>query len=182
MSQIKFAALSCYRWVQGAGPILNNPAGWHSEQCESMGCCKYDVTICIHPDGTIDSPTYTQSSQAQCTPDCYNGCSFDDGWEQIGKIGVDSKEENGASLSTFTLTPNPSSGKMRMTMLVPEKGDYSLSISDMQGVTVYEETINAKSASVEKDLTLDKLVSGVYLYKVNFENKTCFTGKITIIK
>ncbi len=69
-----------------------------------------------------------------------------------------------AGLKSFTLYPNPSKGKYRISYQPEQTGAVSLMVSDMTGRTVLQKTMSDSNGTEEIDLT--GMVSGVYALQV----------------
>ncbi|MGE5480376.1 MAG: T9SS type A sorting domain-containing protein [Chloroflexota bacterium] len=182
---IKLSRFSCFRWVPGKAGESGPYPGWsHMEQCapDLTGCCEYTVEVCKTWEGTINDAIYIDSEPIGCEEGCQNNCTFNDGevWLKQGVASPDTKEFNLGE--SFEITPNPNDGNAHLKMAVKEKGAYTLTITDLRGNPVFETILKLGRNTYESDLKLNSLAAGPYLYKVTIGNKTCFNGKINIIK
>lgn len=74
--------------------------------------------------------------------------------------------ENNLQTSEFKFFPNPNNGQFNLTFDLPEEGNTIIRVYDLNGVTVYQETLNAFSGKYSKDLDISGFSKGIYFLQV----------------
>lgn len=69
-------------------------------------------------------------------------------------------------ISNFNYYPNPNNGKFEMSFSLPDKGDLKITISDSDGRTFYNETLQNFSGQYEQSFDLREEGAGVYILKI----------------
>lgn len=67
---------------------------------------------------------------------------------------------------SFSLWPNPSSGRITLSVSKPSAIPVSIIISDLTGISRYSETIDSQELSISRSLDLGSLSAGIYLVKI----------------
>ena len=81
---------------------------------------------------------------------------------------------------SFSLWPNPSSGRITLSVRKPSATPVSISISDLTGISRYSETIDSPELSITRSLDLGNLSAGIYLVKIECGN-TARIQKLVIL-
>jgi hypothetical protein len=82
---------------------------------------------------------------------------------------------------TCQITPNPNNGKFRFDVSAVESGSGDIKITNLTGDNVYSEKFEFSDGGFSKDININGLPSGIYIYSVNVNGKS-FSGKLTIEK
>ena len=78
-------------------------------------------------------------------------------------MGVENNENN---INAFNVYPNPSKGKVTLSMYLPNTSDMKAIIYNSLGQTVFNNTYLARSGTTSIDFDLAHLTSGIYFLKV----------------
>lgn len=81
----------------------------------------------------------------------------------VGTAGVDQLEAN----SYFNLYPNPNNGNFFVSFSTPEKGTYKLKMINAIGELVYIETLTDFQGVLSKQINIDGLAKGIYLFSLS---------------
>jgi len=95
--------------------------------------------------------------------------------EMSQKREVEQDDENG-----FALFPNPSNGNFTFAYQLNELETGEIQVFDLIGKQVFARTLNSESKTTEVDLS--RLNSGVYLIRLDVDNETRFSERISILK
>ncbi len=121
---------------------------------------------------------YDNAGWALCTRSIPNPFGF-----STGPTGLN--DEN-FEPSFFFISPNNSiiSSSVILNYAIPSSGDMSIDIYNITGAkitTLTNEYHSKGSYSIKWDINKNNIPSGIYIYKLNFNNKE-IAGKLTIIK
>lgn len=72
---------------------------------------------------------------------------------------------------TLNLYPNPTNGKINLTLDIPQAGEYNLSVYNIMGQKVYSTTLSV-SGHYSASFDLSQYGSGVYLFTINGQGQT----------
>jgi hypothetical protein len=76
-------------------------------------------------------------------------------------------ERQGAVINTVRLYPNPVVNVTTLEIKTSEP-ELQIIITDMNGKTVYNKTVNSRSGAVKEQLDISHLSSGIYIATVAF--------------
>ncbi len=82
---------------------------------------------------------------------------------------------------TSFVFPNPSTGQIRVAASLSQPGIVTISVADMHGKQVYQETHAAPAGRYNKQINLETLPKGTYMVTLKNKNKTLFTRKTVIL-
>jgi hypothetical protein len=82
---------------------------------------------------------------------------------------------------TSFVFPNPSTGQIRVAASLSQPGIVTISVADMHGKQVYQETQAAPAGRYNKQINLETLPKGTYMVTLKNKNKTIFTRKTVIL-
>lgn len=105
--------------------------------------------------------TYTVTAAATGT------CSASISTITIGITGVNQIE---TELKDFTLSPNPSNGKVEMSFVASKKDDYQMEVMNYIGQIVYSEAISTLEGSYSRTFDFTRFEKGVYLISLKNSN------------
>jgi len=100
------------------------------------------------------------------------------GWEieyQTGYLSVDENRPN----SNFKIYPNPSRGNVQIEFQAEETAQYHLSLQDVSGVLIFQESFNAFAGRVNKLFHPGELDPGLYIVRLSSKNGSA-TKKLLI--
>jgi len=101
----------------------------------------------------------------------------DDEWKSIRKR--DGETQNTMSVDKLEFYPNPSDGKFTVNFASPERGDLKISVTDMNGKTVYQETVQGFQGTYSKAYDLSGAGKGMYILRMSI-GKNAFYKKMII--
>ena len=121
---------------------------------------------------------YDNAGWALCTKSIPNPFGF-----STGATGLNDKN---FEPSFFFISPNNSiiSSSVILNYAIPSSGDVSIDIYNITGAKIAaltNEYHSKGSYSIKWDINKNNIPSGIYIYKLNFNNKE-IAGKLTIIK
>lgn len=70
------------------------------------------------------------------------------------------------SINRLSFYPNPSSGRFTLTFNLPEKGTTEVSVLNMEGKSIYTETLKDFSGDYSREIDISANPKGVYFIKV----------------
>lgn len=109
----------------------------------------------------LTGTTYTVTAAATGT------CSASSSTITIGMTGINQIE---SELKEFTLSPNPSNGKVQMSFVASQKDKYQMEVMNYIGQVVYSEPISTLEGTYSRAFDFTKLEKGVYLISLRNEN------------
>lgn len=72
-----------------------------------------------------------------------------------------------ASLAVLVVAPNPSTGLFNIAMEVINPGDWSLTVTDLQGRTIHQEALGHVATNANRTIDLTGTPKGIYLLQLN---------------
>lgn len=101
--------------------------------------------------------------------------------ENFEKSGLDLEpgEDNKLELEKLVFAPNPSDGKFTLKFNTPDGGKTSISIYDVNGTGVYNETIRNFDGAYNKEIDISSEGHGTYFLKIQ-QGKKFSTRKIIL--
>ncbi|PSR05539.1 MAG: hypothetical protein BRD50_00655 [Bacteroidetes bacterium SW_11_45_7] len=81
----------------------------------------------------------------------------------------------------ISVAPNPTNGQLTIKSQARDAGKMELSIFNLQGEKVYSDQLQTSNGPINTDLDISSLANGLYLMKVQTENKV-YTDKITVTR
>ena len=99
-----------------------------------------------------------------------NGCEVEPVHKKIRLIGTDITEWNGFD---FNLFPNPTDGKVNLVMSGNLQSKAVVEVYNLWGERMLNQTISQLHQGETISLDLSKMVSGLYVIKLNTENGSC---------
>jgi len=151
---IKFGGEPKIIWVEGIGSLagIDRPTEWSS--FENM----YIYALnCFYKDDVLQF-------KHSFVPD--------DKCHLFLMVGIDDKEQD----RKVTLQPNPVTNVSELTFSNPECQTIKLQIYNLQGGLVFNETTQTETFTIEKD----NFVSGLFLYRLLFEDGNSASGKFIV--
>jgi hypothetical protein len=88
-----------------------------------------------------------------------------------------SRERGAAKLevSDLKLYPNPSDGNFRLSFSLPEKGDLSIRVTNIEGKVIYKEDVKDFGGKYEKQISLsENPANGIYFLNIEQNGKQLF--------
>jgi lipopolysaccharide export LptBFGC system permease protein LptF len=82
-------------------------------------------------------------------------------------------------INDFNYYPNPNNGKFDVSFSLPNKGDLKITITDSDGRTFYDETLQNFSGQYEQSFNLSEEGAGVYFLKI-IQGKGWMTKKVVV--
>lgn len=101
------------------------------------------------------------------------GCAKISDETQVIIDGVEEFSEN----SHISLMPNPTDGVFTFQLSGPQIGKFELSVSDLSGKTILSFNEQKQNGFFSKEINLQRLATGIYLVKCNFNGKV-FSKKL----
>jgi hypothetical protein len=84
-------------------------------------------------------------------------------------------EKKMTNLSVF---PNPSNGQIHVSAVLDQPGTMSLSVTDLLGKQVYNETLTVSAGSFNRQINLENQPKGAYLVTMKNNNRILFSKKV----
>jgi hypothetical protein len=84
-------------------------------------------------------------------------------------IGIDEGSDMNALISVY---PNPNNGEFTFSIDVPGTADFNLSVVDMMGKVVYNETLKRITGAYQQDMALQGVAPGIYFVRVDISGQT----------
>ncbi len=92
------------------------------------------------------------------------------------------KYQADSTASIFTVTPNPTSGNVSLTINGFENGNYVLEINDTYGNTIHTSNIDISDDSRTPSIAISIGQTGTYVYALKQNGNVLKSGLITVIK
>ena len=89
-------------------------------------------------------------------------------------ISTSRQEKLAEASSVF---PNPSKGQVRISAFLDQPGNVNLSVTNLSGKMVYQETQAASAGYFSKQINLETLPKGTYLVILTNAEKTLISSK-----
>ncbi len=130
---------------------------------------------------TLTAPTTTTTYAVICTPVAGHG-TVDTFYTKVvvtpSTLGTGSLSAASAAIS---VSPNPTSGDIRIQWANQQTGTAEVAITDVTGRIVSKNTITLDAATGEKQINLRDLNNGIYFVTVKSESIN-FSGKVAVQK
>lgn len=97
--------------------------------------------------------------------------------KQIGKMDNTAKAE--LEIQELNLAPNPSNGHTEISLVLPKKGNTTISVYSIDGKKIYEEKLNDFTGKYHKQLDLSANPKGIYFLNVR-QNHESITKKLIV--
>lgn len=97
----------------------------------------------------------------------------DDEWKDIRKREGE-KKTNTMKVDKLEFYPNPSDGKFNVNFISPERGDLFITVMDMNGKFVYEETVPNFQGTYSKAYDLSAVGKGMYILRMNIGKESYY--------
>lgn len=91
--------------------------------------------------------------------------------------GDDFGGQSNLALNSLEVAPNPSSGVFKLAFDLPEAGNTSIKVLDLNGEEIYQEKLGHFSGKFKKDFDISGFAKGVYFLRVQ-QGEKAFTKKI----
>ena len=95
-----------------------------------------------------------------------------------GTVGID---ENNSKVNDINVFPNPTTGKVNITLDASNQSDIDVLVTDIVGKEVFKDKFNSVSGNNIYSINLSHLPEGLYLIKIISENNS-FTRRIILDK
>jgi hypothetical protein len=137
----------------------------------SVGSANSFIDLCDagHPTGGIDLNVGTiASTTTYCN--CANTCVT---------VGI---TEIASSVSLLTIYPNPASAYIRLRFVSTEQEKLSITVKDMMGRTVFEQTQPSFAGSNELEINTGSLAEGTYVLSISDAQQVAVNRLFTVVK
>ena len=100
--------------------------------------------------------------------------------DNLEKSGMKFDEKaDDLEIDNLTFSPNPTTGKFKLTFNTPGEGTTDVKIYDSSGREVYDETITNYDGNYENEIDISKENSGVYFLRIS-QGKKMSSRKIIL--
>jgi WD40 repeat protein len=82
--------------------------------------------------------------------------------------------------SAMVIFPNPSEGKILVSVILPQNGTAEIIAADLSGKPVYHETFTALTPEVRRQINLENQPKGTYVVTLKIGQKNLFNHKVII--
>lgn len=93
------------------------------------------------------------------------------------RSGEEFSGQSDLALESFTVGPNPSTGKFSLSFDISTKGTTELRVLDLNGETVYSENLGNFSGTYNQEFDISNFAKGVYFLQIT-QNDRAFTKKV----
>lgn len=125
--------------------------------------------------GSTPSHTYAADGSFMVTLIATNDCGSDTITQSLSVVGI----ERGLRQESVTVYPNPNNGSFTLAFTSYDLSDVDVQIFNLQGKIVYTNQFESVSGSVEEDITVENIASGVYFVRLTSSDQVV-TRKLTI--
>ena len=93
------------------------------------------------------------------------------------RSGEEFSGQSDLALETFTVGPNPNTGKFSLSFDISSKGETEIRVLDLNGETIYTEDLGNFSGNYSKEFDISNFAKGVYFLQIT-QNERAFTKKV----